>query len=45
MPATTLPVEHLFTLTFTTAARAAIEGGPNGTRRIAPHHGDHRRHL
>jgi hypothetical protein len=34
MPATTLPVEHLFTLTFTTAARAAIEGGPNGTRRI-----------
>src|SRR5919205_3661208 len=34
MPATSLPVEHLFTLTFTTAARAAIEGGPNGTRRI-----------
>ena len=34
MPETALPVEHLFTLSFTTAARAAIEGGPNGTRRI-----------
>jgi hypothetical protein len=32
MPETSLPVEHLFTFTATTAASGLIPNGPNGTR-------------
>ena len=34
MPQTSLPVEHLFTVTAYTAPGVTIEGGPSGTRRI-----------
>jgi hypothetical protein len=36
MPATSLPVEYLFTIHIKVGTRRVIEGGPNGTRHIYP---------
>jgi hypothetical protein len=36
MAETSLPVDHLFTITATLGPATAIEGGPNGSRRIIP---------
>lgn len=36
MPQTSLPVEHLFTITATTAAPITLQNGPRGTRLVAP---------